>query len=142
MIPLREESFGTIPVVLDGKIWRVFLIQHRMGKHWGFPKGHKEEGENSMEAALRELREETALGAKRFLHKDPFIEEYKFRKEGKLVIKKVSYYLIEAEGVYALDPKEIGDGRWFSLKEAFLQITFQETKEILSSVEKILLSLP
>lgn len=135
---LYDESFGVIPVTYNGKEWHVFLIQHTKGKHWSFPKGHKEEGEESIESAMRELREETALGVKRLLHSEPFVEEYQFRKEGKPVIKKVSYFLAETIGTYELDSKEIAQGRWFSLHDAELQLTFPETKALFLKAVKIL----
>jgi bis(5'-nucleosidyl)-tetraphosphatase len=138
---IRDESFGVIPVVLDNGVWYVFLIQHQKGRHWGLPKGHPETGEDAIAAAVRELREETGLGVKRFIHKEPFVEEYQFRKEGKIVKKKVSYFLIETLGVYQLDPAEILDGKWFTFQEADLKVTFPETKSILSSSEKILKAL-
>ncbi len=137
----RDESFGTIPVVLEGKVWKVFLIQHQKGRHWGFPKGHAEAGEDERMTATRELLEETGLGVKRFLRTEPFSEEYSFRVNGKLIRKKVRYYLVEAQGVYRLDPNEILDGRWFSFQDAALKVTFSETKAILAAVEKILHSL-
>lgn len=137
----RDESFGTIPVVLEGRVWKVFLIQHQKGRHWGFPKGHPEAGEDERATATRELLEETGLGVKRFLRTESFSEEYSFRVNGKPIRKKVSYYLVETEGVYHLDPTEILDGRWFSFKDAALKATFPETKKILAAVEKILQSL-
>lgn len=137
----REESFGTIPLTQEGGIWRVFLIQHQKGKHWGFPKGHKEGDEDAKAAAIRELLEETALGVMRFLSPEPLIEEYRFRREGLPVVKRVEYYIVEATGTYDLEPEEVQDGRWFTLKEAALQVTFPEAKQILQKVENFLASL-
>lgn len=138
---LHEESFGIIPVTQEGGDWYVFLIQHQKGRHWSFPKGHKEEGETAMQTATRELLEETALSIKRILHSEPFVEIYQFRKEGQPVTKKVSYFLAETVGTYELDPNEIAQGRWFSLKDAEMQITFPETKDLLLKALKLLKNL-
>jgi 8-oxo-dGTP pyrophosphatase MutT (NUDIX family) len=39
----------------------VLLVQGRMSKRWGFPKGHPEPGEQPSDTAARELREETGI---------------------------------------------------------------------------------
>lgn len=41
---------------------RVLLLQHRTGE-WVFPKGHIEDGETLLEAALREVEEESGVVA-------------------------------------------------------------------------------
>ena len=39
-IPELDASFGIIPLKKEGTSWRVFIIRHIKGDHWGFPKGH------------------------------------------------------------------------------------------------------
>ena len=51
-----EKSCGA--VIFDGD--KVLVIQQVKG-HWGFPKGHVENGETEIETALREIKEETNL---------------------------------------------------------------------------------
>ncbi|MBW7915472.1 MAG: NUDIX domain-containing protein [Trueperaceae bacterium] len=41
---------------------RVLLLQHASG-HWVFPKGHVEQGETQLQAALREVAEEAGVTA-------------------------------------------------------------------------------
>jgi len=55
---MKERSFGA--VVVDEK-GRYLLVKHRYGGHWDFPKGHMEGDESPLEAALREVLEETGL---------------------------------------------------------------------------------
>jgi 8-oxo-dGTP pyrophosphatase MutT (NUDIX family) len=38
-----------------------FLLLYRRGNYWNFPKGHFKPGERSIDAALRELEEETGI---------------------------------------------------------------------------------
>ncbi|TDK43760.1 NUDIX hydrolase [Antarcticimicrobium luteum] len=56
---------GAIAVLVDGD--RVLLAQRGKSPDkglWGFPGGHVEPGETALEAARRELREETGLAAR------------------------------------------------------------------------------
>lgn len=56
---------GAIAVLVDGD--RVLLAQRSKAPDkglWGFPGGHVEPGETALEAARRELREETGLEAR------------------------------------------------------------------------------
>jgi 8-oxo-dGTP pyrophosphatase MutT (NUDIX family) len=129
-----DESFGVIPLKKEGESWRVFLIRHRKGRYWGFPKGHAEQGESPLQAASRELREETALEISHLLQQMPFVEAYQFHIEGKKVRKRVSYFVAEVSGEIKLQQKEIGDGKWMELKAALNQVTHPEGKAILRQV--------
>ena len=51
-----EKSCGA--VIFEGD--KVLVIQQVKG-HWGFPKGHVEDGETEVETAIREIKEETNL---------------------------------------------------------------------------------
>lgn len=133
-----DSSFGTIPIIHKDNHWYVFLIQHRNGKHWGFPKGHKENDEEAKDTAIRELKEETGLEYVKDLFKEPFKEFYRFNKNGQTVEKTVTYFLVEVKGEVQLDPKEILDGGWFLFEEAAKKITFSQNLSLLNQVKKIL----
>ena len=53
---VEEVSFGVIPLMKDNAAWQVFLILHKSGNHWGFPKGHASGNETPQETATRELK--------------------------------------------------------------------------------------
>jgi 8-oxo-dGTP pyrophosphatase MutT (NUDIX family) len=125
-----EYSFGIIPLRRIGRQWEVFLIQHRGAGHWAFPKGHAEEGETSQETAQREMQEETGLRLVNWLPYPPLEETYRFNRHGKLVDKRVTYFIAEVTGEVCLQSQEIAAGRWLNLKEALDLITFTEGKRI------------
>lgn len=52
-----ERAYGLI--IFSGD-QRVFMVQNHE-KMWGFPKGHREDGETGIQAAIRETLEETGL---------------------------------------------------------------------------------
>lgn len=138
----REESFGVIPLSKREGIWEVFLIQHKRSGYWGFPKGHKEAEETPLEAASRELKEETNLDLVRLLQEEPFREEYTFSIQKKKVFKQVLYFIAEVSGEVKLQKGEIHDGVWLALSEAMHKVTHQEGKSLLALVEKKLYDLP
>ena len=134
----RDESFGIVPLMYRDGRWEVFLIQHRHGRYWGFPKGHAENEEKPKEAAERELKEETNLEVVRYLQAEPLMEQYQFTLDGRRIAKRVFYFIAEVSGSVELQKKEIQDGIWVPLLEAHEKVTHQEGKAILSQVIKIL----
>ncbi len=135
----QDESFGVIPLSKESGKWEVFLIQHKGGRYWGFPKGHSEGTETPKEAALRELKEETNLDVMAWLQPKPLMEQYQFLVEGKRVFKRVFYFVAEVSGEVKLQEAEIQDGIWLGLTEALEKVTHTEGKTILSQVTQTLL---
>ncbi len=137
---MEDHSFGVIPLkrMPDGS-WVVFLILHRRGAHWSFPKGHKESHkEDPFIAAERELLEETGLHIVQPFFFPPLEEFYTFRHHGKSVHKKVTYYIAEVAGDPILQEVEIEDGKWVALLEAPLVLTFKEARAICHRVIQLL----
>ena len=137
----QDESFGIIPLTKQSGFWEVFLVQHKHGRYWGFPKGHAEKGETPEQAALRELKEETNLEVERFLQEQPLTESYRFTVGPRRVFKKVFYYIAEVYGQVQLQKNEIQNGQWVRFPEAIAQVTHPEAKSILLRVEKILVNM-
>lgn len=57
-LPIMTESFGGVVVNPVGEF---LLVGHNKGGAVTFPKGHKEKGECGLEAAVREVYEETGI---------------------------------------------------------------------------------
>jgi len=133
-----EESFGIIPLKREGDEWFFFLILHKHGNHWGFPKGKGEKGETALQSATRELLEETGLKVERILSDKPISESYIFSRRGKKVEKTVTYFPALVSGVFLLQPEEIRDGNWFSYSEAYKRFTFDEARSICKNVHSVL----
>lgn len=133
---LHERSFGIIPLKKIKGEWHVLLINHRKGGFWAFPKGHPEHGETPLEAAVRELKEETGLSIAELLFKKTVGESYLFKRENNLISKSVSYFIAEVKGEIKLQTEEIYDSKWVKLSEASEYITFPESKSICRQVSK------
>jgi bis(5'-nucleosidyl)-tetraphosphatase len=108
-----------------------FLLMKYKAGHWGFTKGKPYTGEPRVDAARREVLEETGLSAI-YLVKD-FCEhhEYFFRREGKIVHKAVDYFLGEVQEKEVTLSEEHVDYIWLPFQEAMTQLTFPQTRDLL-----------
>ncbi|MFQ5728808.1 MAG: bis(5'-nucleosyl)-tetraphosphatase [Waddliaceae bacterium] len=133
MDPEQETSYGIIPLKREGEDWQVLLIKHHAG-HWSFPKGHPEKKEIPLESAKRELFEETGLKVKKILRETPLKEAYRFKRSGRLIDKKVEYFLAEVEGETSIQTEELTESRWVPISDAARRVTFPEGKRICSEI--------
>ena len=126
---MKEESFGIIPLKQEAGEWQTFLVQLQAG-HWTFPKGRKNHNEASLVAAARELQEETNFTIVEFLSIRPYLETYRFERNGEWVDKYAWYYPATVKGDLHLQEAEIKDGRWLSLHAALELLTYLPTKNV------------
>ena len=112
----------------EGTLWLV--IKPKSSEQWRFPKGKIEKGEDSTQAALREVKEEGGMEA-RILNKIDNIK-YFFVQEGQKVFKTVTFYLMEyiqeAQGGFCRETEEIA---WLPFGEAKEKLAFNNEKKIL-----------
>ena len=140
----KEFSAGVIvyynDIILD-KPTRVFLLlQYRRG-YWDLAKGKLEAEETNLQAAIRELQEETGLNATIHTGFEQSLT-YMFKdSQGDLVHKSVTYF------VGVVDTKEVALSsehltyQWLSLKEALRQLNYPNSQEIVVMADHFLESL-
>jgi 8-oxo-dGTP pyrophosphatase MutT (NUDIX family) len=100
--------------------------------NWGLPKGHIEGGETPEQAALREVAEETGLGALSMVAQLPTIDWY-FRDRGKLVHKFCHFFLIvslSGEPAPQLD-EGITECTWMPLDQAVERVRYANARDVI-----------
>lgn len=117
--------------------WKTLML--RAFRHWDFPKGLCEEGEDPMQAAIRELREETGIENPDFDWGDRFIETGPYGRG-----KTARYYLAKTdqENVIMGPSPETGEPehqewRWVSFDEAH-DLTSPRVREVVRWARQII----
>jgi 8-oxo-dGTP pyrophosphatase MutT (NUDIX family) len=103
----------------------------------GLPKGHIDPGETSLQAAAREVREETGV------HGEPIGElgevRYLYRRGRRLVPKSVVFYLFRYLGGDPADhDDEVEEARWMELAEAQAALTYAGEREMIARAREAL----
>jgi 8-oxo-dGTP pyrophosphatase MutT (NUDIX family) len=126
----REFSAGGV-VVRDGEV--VVIVPTRRAadgaRVLALPKGHVDPGETPIEAAMREVREETGIVA------EPVCElgesRYWYRREGRTIGKSVAFFLCDyIEGDTADHDDEVEEVRWIGLQQARTALSHAAEREM------------
>ncbi len=95
------------------------------------PKGHVDPGETPIEAAVREVCEETGIVA------EPVCElgesRYWYRRDGRTIGKSVAFFLFSyVEGDTADHDDEVEEVRWIGLREAQTALSHEAEREMVA----------
>lgn len=140
MSTLSRPSAGGIILSKEGKV----VVVEQKGNSWSFPKGGIEMGEEPLEAAIREIREETGIVDVAFVQELGSYKRYSIGKDGvseamEWGLQTKTFFLFTADE-QPLHPQdaEITEARWVSLDDAYKLLTHSKDKEFLKSIWHIL----
>ncbi len=111
-----------------------FLILYHGRNYWNFPKGKIESEEKSLEAALRETREETGLAASelRVLHHFRAHERFYYKWGGQPFFKIVIFYLAETKNPRIRVSEEHEGYGWFTAAEGMkVMAKYRDSQRVL-----------
>jgi 8-oxo-dGTP pyrophosphatase MutT (NUDIX family) len=133
--PTRSQAreFSAGGVVVKGEEVVVIVPTRRAAdgsRVLALPKGHMDPGETPVQAAQREVREETGILA------EPLGElgetRYWYRRGGRTIGKEVAFFLFEHVGGDIADhDDEVEDVRWITLERAEQELSHAAEREMI-----------
>lgn len=133
---IEVTSGAVVYRIVDQKIEYLLLQSMNEGNFWGFPKGHVEVGEDLLQTAHREIREETQLD---LTINDQFhvTTEYDLPNGNH---KKMTLYTAKLEQAtdLTLQAIEIKNAGWFDYETARNRLTYDNLKQLLDDVNTYL----
>lgn len=129
-----EKSCGAVVYSASDNNLKYLIVQMQLG-HYGFPKGHMENGESEEQTALREIREETNLSVQ---IETNFQESVRYSPYSGC-IKEVVYFIASASDTRTkCQQEEIRDIQWLSYDQALDILTHDNDREILRKANAII----
>lgn len=130
-------SCGAVVVRETSGGWRTLML--RAYRNWDFPKGIREDGESSLEAAIREIGEETGIDDLEFVWGEKYMDTGPYSRG-----KVARYYLAATRLeriVMGISPEtgqpEHHEARWMSFDEAY-DITSPRVREVVQWARNVL----
>lgn len=137
---LLERSAGAVvfSIKYSGNVF--FLLLRYSAGHWDFPKGNIEDGEDEVQAACREIREETGIENVVFLEGFNKKVEYNYRRHRNVIHKEVVFFLAKTESQRVILSNEHIAYSWTDFDSALAKLTYMTAKDILVKAEDYLKS--
>ena len=114
-----------------------YLVLHYISGHWDLAKGKLEPGETKLQAAHRELQEETGLTADVI----PGFEEslsYIFKERGKMIKKTVTFFVGKTNQQSVRLSREHQGYLWLAYEKSYEKLTYQNAKDLLKNADEFL----
>jgi 8-oxo-dGTP pyrophosphatase MutT (NUDIX family) len=129
----RAQEISAGGVVLRGEQVVVIVPTRRApdgSRVLALPKGHVDPGENTLQAAEREVREEAGVSVE--LVRELGEVRYWYRRDGRTIPKSVTFYLFSyLSGDTADHDDEVEEARWIDLREARTVLTHAAEREMI-----------
>jgi len=115
------------------------LVGRRRGNYWCLPKGRVEESETEVQAAKREVFEETGIAEADVGEKIGTICYEFYRRSTETSYKKlVHFYLMTAKSSNLNVGLEFDRAMWFAARDALNMVSHRKEKEIVTKAMQML----
>jgi 8-oxo-dGTP pyrophosphatase MutT (NUDIX family) len=129
----HRQDFSAGGVVVRGDDVAVIVPKRRSnqeGKVLGLPKGHLDGDETEVEAATREVHEETGVVAEPVTRLGEI--SYSYERRGEQIDKRVVFYLFDYRSGELDHDHEIEQVQWIPLREAVHTLTYSGEREMVA----------
>lgn len=137
---VKEVSAGAIIFRKNEEI-KYLLLFRKKEEHfsalWSFPRGKIKENEIDIDAAKREIEEETGLKDLKFLKFREKINWF-YKMDNQTIYKESIFYLAETKTEEIKISEEHDDYKWCSYEEAMGLLKFKNIKEVLKKADEFL----
>jgi len=128
-------SAGGVVLNQEGEV----LVVSQHGTSWSLPKGHIEKGEEAIDAARREILEESGVRNLEFIKELGTYERYRIGRDGgenKSELKTITIYLFKTidYNLKPIDP-ENPEARWIDKEEVVQLLTHPKDKEFFMKIK-------
>ncbi len=128
-----KEKISSMSIVMgkDKDKYKVLILNNE--GEWVFPKGHVENNETYLQAAIRELSEESGVSVTENESLGQ-IDEFKFYFDGEKALKVIKVFLFKMDSCPKISiNKEEGfiTGEWFDLDIAIKKLSHDDARESL-----------
>lgn len=132
----HEKSCGAIVYRKRHGNTEILLIKHVRSGCWSFPKGHMEPGENEMQTAIREIKEETNIDVS---IDDPSFRQVVVFNPRRDINKEVVYFLARAVTFECeRQEEEIADVRWVEIGQAGAVLNYDNDRLLVNRAKAFL----
>mgnify|MGYP000881428664 FL=1 len=117
----------------------MFFVKNATGR-WTFPKGKQQAEESLIEAAIREIQEETGLSGLRYIA-PVGSTVFRFRREGAMIRKTVHFFLFEAPSdaqEKMTGQEEMWEAAWIPLEQVFDTSSYRNLDRLLARALRLI----
>ncbi len=129
--PRLEFSAGGLVLDDEGRVLLIRARDLRDQPVWTLPKGALKTGESSVEAALREVQEETGYRCEIVREMVPVT--YWFQRDGRRIRKTVRWYLMRPVVKVGEHDHEVDEVLWADRAEAQSRLRYESDRRLLAA---------
>ena len=131
----KTHSAGGVVINDEGKV----LVVSQHGTSWSLPKGHIDAGENALDAAKREIYEESGVRDLELIRELGTYQRHKIGKDGgedRSEWKVITMFLFRTreKSLRPVDPDN-PEAKWVERSKVALLLTHEKDKEFFERVE-------